>query len=173
MLMVRHAESEWNRVFGPTRIDAALPDPSITAEGAEAARAAALDLHGRGIERVLTSPYRRTIQTACILAESLDLPIEVEPLVRERCAFSCDQGSRPSLLAREWPQLDFSTLEERWWGRAIESMDSLAVRAERFLRGAATRPDRERLLVVSHWGFIRCVTGAEVGNLAVMRVAFD
>jgi glucosyl-3-phosphoglycerate phosphatase len=171
MLLVRHAQSEWNRVFGATRVDAAMPDPAITAEGVTQSRLAAEDFTALAPVRIIASPYRRTLQTAVIFAEILQLPITIDPMVRERCAFSCDQGSHPALLRAEWPHLDFSGLEERWWGRTIESMESLARRAEQFLERARTLPDRNRVLVVSHWGFIRCVTGAEVGNLAAVRVA--
>lgn len=173
LLLIRHAESEWNRIFGPSRIDPGIPDPSITAEGEEAAHQAARELVGRPFTRIVTSPYRRTVQTSGILAAALALPIQIDPLVRERCAFSCDQGSPPDELARLWPDLDFGGLDRRWWGGVIESMESLSQRAEAFLARARTWPDRDHVLVVSHWGFIRCVTGAEVGNLAAIRVTFD
>lgn len=173
MLLVRHAESEWNRLFGPWRIDAGPADPAITPEGAEAARESAAALRDAGYRRLLASPYRRTLQTAALFAEVLRLPLTVEPLVRERCAFTCDQGSPTSALRRDWPDLDLAALEERWWGPTIESMESLAARGARFLERARGLPDRDRTIVVTHWGFIRCVSGAEVGNLESIRLEFD
>lgn len=172
MLLIRHAESEWNRVFGPSRVDAGIHDPSITAAAREATRACAADLRAHGLARIVASPYRRTLQTATVIGRELALPITIDARVRERCAFSCDQGTPGSSLAAAWPELDASGLEERWWGRLIESMDSLAGRARQFLGDAAGWPDRNRVLVVSHWGFIRCVTGREVHNLTAVRVAF-
>ncbi|MEZ5865217.1 MAG: histidine phosphatase family protein [Geminicoccaceae bacterium] len=91
--------------------------------------AAAERLVGAGFRRLLASPYRRTLETASRIADRLGLDIEVEPLVRERCAFSCDQGSPASVLARDWPMLDFGGLEEIWWGWRIESQASLEARA--------------------------------------------
>jgi broad specificity phosphatase PhoE len=173
MLLVRHAESEWNRVFGPTRIDPGMPDPPITAEGREATLTMAATLAGQPFARIITSPYRRTLQTASILATALGLAVTIEPRVRERCAFTCDQGSHPERLVTEWPHLDFSALAERWWGGAIESTVSLRARADCFLAAAREFPDRDQVLVVTHWGFIRCLTGAEVGNLATVRLSFD
>ncbi|MCS6877149.1 MAG: histidine phosphatase family protein [Geminicoccaceae bacterium] len=173
MLLVRHAESEWNRRFGASRVDPGLPDPPLTAEGAAAARIAARRLEGLGIARLLTSPYRRAVQTAVIFAEELGVPIEVEPLVRERCAFSCDQGSPPERLAAEWPHLDFGRLEPLWWGGTIESMASLHARARRFLERASRFEDPRRIAVITHWGFIRCLTGREVGNLDAVRLRLE
>ena len=173
MLLVRHAESEWNRIFGPTRIDPGTPDPPITAAGAEQARAAAAQMAGRAFSRIITSPYRRTLQTSAIFADALRLSITIDPRVRERCAFSCDQGSHGRRLRAEWPHLDFTALDERWWGSTIESIDSLALRAQAFREDARTFGDRDDILVVTHWGFIRCLTGAEVGNLAAVQLSFE
>lgn len=172
-LLIRHAESAWNEHFSASRIDVGLPDPPLTARGRQQASAAAERLRGAGVERLLTSPYRRTLETASILAAALDLPITIDPIVRERCAFSCDQGSSPSDLARDWPELDFSALDEVWWGGAIESWPSLAARCDIFRTALRTMPDRNRLAVVTHWGFIRGLTGAELHNTESIRLASD
>jgi glucosyl-3-phosphoglycerate phosphatase len=172
-VLVRHAESEWNRAFGTYRIDAGITDPGLTPTGVGQARELADRLLGSGIGRIVASPYRRTLQTAAIVAEALEVPVEVEPLVRERCAFSCDQGSAPEELAREWPHLDLGGLGPCWWGGAIESVESLGARCTLFRERLRRRPDRDTLLVVSHWGFIRGLTGLEVKNAALVRLDHD
>jgi glucosyl-3-phosphoglycerate phosphatase len=171
-LLIRHAESVWNEHFSASRIDVGLPDPPLTARGAEQARRAAERLRGgeHRLARLITSPYRRTLQTAAILAAELGLPVAVDATVRERCAFSCDQGSPPAQLAREWPGLDFSGLDDVWWGGVIESWPSLAERCETFRRAIAAAPDRDEVAVVSHWGFIRGLTGAELHNTDTIRL---
>lgn len=171
MLLIRHAQSEWNLHFGRTRTDPGLPDPPLTAEGTRQAEAMAADLAMLGIRRLVTSPYRRTLETAAIFARSLNVPIEVDALVRERCAFSCDQGSPPEALARAWPDLDFSRLEPVWWGGLIESHAALERRCELFRQRMAALADQDRVAVVSHWGFIRCLTGHELANTAYVRLA--
>ena len=40
MILVRHAESEWNRHYSRTRIDPGIPDPPLTADGRAPGRAA-------------------------------------------------------------------------------------------------------------------------------------
>ncbi len=171
MLLVRHAQSEWNLHFGRSRIDPGIPDPDLTAEGLRQAEQVAAALGRQAVTRLICSPYRRALRTASIVAGTLGLPIAVEPLVRERCAFSCDQGTPAADLARDWPGLDFSHLPAIWWGGLIESHDSLAARCAAFRAKAAAMADRERVAVISHWGFIRCLTGEAVDNTAIVRLA--
>jgi broad specificity phosphatase PhoE len=171
MLLIRHAESEWNLHFGQSRIDPGIPDPVLTAEGLVQAEAIAGQLRGSGIRRLLSSPYRRTLQTATIISKALGgVEIEIEPLVRERRAFSCDTGSAPEQLKRLYPALDFNLLEARWWGDTIESITTMERRVATFLGKAREIADRDSLAVVTHWGFIRCATGDEVGNTGAVRL---
>ena len=173
MLLVRHGESAWNRRFGPTRIDPGLPDPGLTPLGEEQASKAAELLAGRGIVRLVASPYRRTLQTAMLIAARLGLPVAVEPLVRERCAFSCDLGSDPAELAREWPGLALDALPAVWWGGRIESEAALERRCRVFYERASGWQDKNAVAVVSHWGFIRALTGKAVGNAEIVTLAFE
>jgi broad specificity phosphatase PhoE len=173
MLLIRHAQSEWNLHFSRTRVDPGLPDPSLTAEGVRQAEAAADELRSAGIRRLVASPYRRALQTATIIGERLGLAITVEPLVRERCAFSCDQGRPAAELVRDWPALDMSGLDEIWWGGLIESHASLNDRCDRFRERAAGWGDDEQVGVVSHWGFIRALTGQMLGNIGTVRFRPD
>ena len=169
MLLIRHAQSEWNFHYGRTRIDPGIPDPSLTELGVEQAFAAAERLADRDLAAVVASPYRRSLQTAAIIGGRLGLDIRVDPLVRERCAFSCDQGSVPADLQRLWPDLAFDHLHDCWWGEVVESHASIEARAESFRQEAAAWPDEARTLVVSHWGFVRALTGLEVENGAIVR----
>ncbi|WP_222183828.1 histidine phosphatase family protein [Geminicoccus harenae] len=164
MLLIRHAQSEWNVRFSRTRIDAGPADPVLTPAGREQAGAAAALLAGWPIRAIVTSPYRRCLETAALIADRIHAPVRVDALVRERCAFSCDRGSPPGLLGRLWPELDFDHLDESWWGRAIESQPSIRRRAAAFREEARTWPDQDRTLVVTHWGFLRALTGLEVEN---------
>jgi broad specificity phosphatase PhoE len=110
MLLVRHAQSEWNLHFGRSRVDPGIPDPALTVEGVRQAEAICDELRRHEVVRLICSPYRRALQTASIVARALGLPIAIDPIVRERCAFSCDQGSPPADLARDWPWIS-----RIWW----------------------------------------------------------
>jgi glucosyl-3-phosphoglycerate phosphatase len=170
MILVRHAESEWNRHFSRTRIDPGIPDPPLTEVGRRQARRLIDRLAGAEVSRLVASPYRRTLETATIVAEALGLSIAVEPLVRERCVFSCDLGTPPRELATLWPDLDFAHLEEQWWGVPAESEASLATRCAAFRAKTDPLPDRPQVGVITHWGVIRALTGQELTNAACVRL---
>jgi broad specificity phosphatase PhoE len=170
MILVRHAESEWNRHFSRTRIDPGIPDPALTEDGRRQAERLSGQLAGTGIARLIASPYRRALETATIVARALDLRVAVEPLVRERCVFSCDLGTPRSELSALWPDLDFSHLDELWWGEPDESEASLAERCVAFRVKTDDLTDRHEVAVITHWGFIRAITGQEVTNATLVRL---
>lgn len=164
MILMRHGQSEWNVIYAKTRVDPGMPDPGLTEEGRRQAAEAGRALAQRGIKRLIASPYRRTLETAAILAERLSLGVTIEPLVREHCKFGCDVGSHRSVLAQDWPHLDFSDLPERWWPDLDETEEQVLDRARAFRAAMAEREDWSATAVVSHWGFIRLLTGAQLGN---------
>jgi broad specificity phosphatase PhoE len=170
MILVRHAESEWNRHFSRTRIDPGIPDPALTRAGRRQAKRLIDELAAAKVNRLVASPYRRALETATVVANALGLPVAVEPLVRERCVFSCDLGTSPRQLAALWPDLDFSHLEERWWGVPAESEASLDRRCAAFRAKTDPLPDRRQVAVITHWGVIRALTGQELTNAACIRL---
>jgi broad specificity phosphatase PhoE len=163
MILVRHGESEFNVVFSRTRVDPGIRDPELTPNGRRQAAQAATALAGYGIDQVVTSPYTRALQTAEIVAEILGVAVEVEPLVRERGFFACDIGTAASDLTQAWPQHDFGHLDEIWW-QEDETEASVADRCRRFHECVVDHRHWPRLAVVAHWGFIRALTGLELGN---------
>ena len=169
MILVRHGESEFNVVYNVTREDPGIVDPGLTEEGVRQAGAAAESLAGRGLRRVLASPSTRTLHTADIIATALGLPVAIEPLVHERCFFACDVGSPRSTLIERWGHFDFRDLAERWWPEPEETEEELAARCQAFRADMARKEDWRHVLVVSHWGFIRGLTGEAVANGTVMR----
>jgi broad specificity phosphatase PhoE len=175
MILLRHAQSEFNAAFAVTRIDPGIPDPKLTPAGREQARTAAQALRTAGVRRLISSPYRRALETATIIAEALDLEVAVEPLVRERAAFHCDIGTPPAGLCALFPRYRFDHLEDPWWhdhvGTGIaETEVALAQRCTAFLSAAESLPDRNSVAVVTHWGFIRAATGKPVANCEIVRL---
>ena len=170
MILVRHGQSEFDVVFSVTRRDPGIRDPRLTAEGRRQAEAAADALVRHGIERLIASPYSRALETAEIVARHLSVTITVEPLVGERAAFACDVGTPRGDLKTRWPHLSLDHLAEEWWPALTESEDRLSARCTAFRAHMRTQPDWARVAVVSHWGFIRGLTGLTVQNGAVLRV---
>jgi broad specificity phosphatase PhoE len=164
MILLRHGQSEFNQLFTATRRDPGIPDPKLTALGHQQAETAAEALAAQDIRRIIASPYSRALQTAAPLARRLGLPVLVNPIVRERYAFSCDIGSPTTHLGAEWPHLDFSHIEEVWWPQQEEPAEQVLARAALFRGEMAALEDWRHTVVVSHWGFILAMTGRSVAN---------
>ena len=169
MILVRHGQSHFNLHFHATRVDPGLVDPGLTEDGMAQARQVAEVLRGQDIGRILASPYTRTLETAAIIAEGLSLPITVEVVVRERAYFTCDIGTPRSVLAERWPQYEFGHLDEQWWPDLDETEAQVHERCRSFRSLMARQTDWSRVLVVTHWGFIRGLTGQEVQNGEIVR----
>ena len=168
MYLLRHGQSEFNVHFSKTRIDPGIEDPALTDLGRAQAGAAAAALAPRGLTRIVASPYRRTLETAAIVADALGLPIEIDSLVRERCWFACDIGTPTSQLRKLWPGIDFDRLGERWWPANGESEAQLSGRCGVFASRMHRATDWGETVYVSHLGFIRGLTGLAVGNGTVV-----
>ncbi|MEK9725395.1 MAG: histidine phosphatase family protein, partial [Rhodospirillaceae bacterium] len=120
-------------------------------------------------------PYTRALQTAAIIGEILDLPISVDPHVRELSAFACDIGTPRAHLLDRFPALDFNRVtDEIWWHRhdveGREPEDALHERCLAFVEHMCEAADWHEVGVVTHWGVIRALTGEGVDNCAMRRV---
>jgi broad specificity phosphatase PhoE len=156
-------------VYGRTRQDPGITDPALTEEGRRQIAALAEALRGEGLKRLIASPYTRALETAAILAAALDIPVIIDPIVGERAAFACDVGTCCSLLRQRWPEWQFDHLEEQWWPDLEEAEHAVVRRALTFRQTVAELPDWRHLGVVSHWGFIRALTGVELANGQALR----
>ncbi len=169
MILVRHGQSEFNVVYSVTRVDPGIRDPRLTEEGRRQAAAVGKTLADQGVRRILASPYMRALETAKIIAEHLNAPIAIDPLVGERAAFACDVGTPTSQLSKFWPSLALHHLEEEWWPAMEEHETSLSQRCATFRERMLADAARHELLVVTHWGFIRGLTGQQVTNATWLR----
>ncbi len=164
MILLRHGQSEFNLHFTATRKDPGIVDARLTPLGHDQAREAAERLGHEPIARIIASPYTRALQTAAPLAAKLAVPVLINPVVRERCAFACDIGSPRTELAQTWPHHDFSAIEEIWWPPMPEPAVAVIDRAALFRAEMSALPDWENTLVVTHWGFIMALTGLSIQN---------
>ena len=164
MILMRHGQSEFNLHFSATKKDPGIADPRLTPEGhAQAARAAA-SLAGRDIRHIIASPYTRAMQTAAPIAAALNLPVRIDPLIRERYHFTCDIGTPRTELASAWPHHDFEHLDEVWWPGSTEDEASVEARAAQFRADMAANGAWDHTLIVSHWAFLLTLSGASLQN---------
>ncbi|MCZ6719958.1 MAG: histidine phosphatase family protein [Proteobacteria bacterium] len=169
MFLIRHGESEWNARFKVTQEDPGIRDAPLTPVGREQAAAAAEQLRVHDVRRIITSPLTRALETAGIIATALDLPITVEPLVCEQFYYSCDVGTPRSQLSELWSHLDFSHLEEEWWQAQGESEQAMIERCVAFREAMAAAEDWPFVAVVSHWAFIKGLSGKDTRNAEPVR----
>ncbi|MGW0231806.1 bifunctional RNase H/acid phosphatase [Actinopolymorpha singaporensis] len=100
LLLLRHGETE--RSQAKRFSGSGGEDVSLTERGRAQAAAAARSLADRlGVAAVVSSPLRRTRQTAEVVAATLGLPVEVEPGLAET-AFG------------EWDGFTFAEVGQRW-----------------------------------------------------------
>lgn len=170
MILLRHAQSLFNVTFSVTRVDPGIEDPALTEHGQTQAREVAAALRGHPVKRIITSPYTRALETTAIVNETLGLPVTVESLVGERAGFVCDIGTAREHLAPRWPQFVLDHLPSRWWPERETEADIVA-RCRRFRERMRGEPDWRHVLVITHWGFIRGLTGKTVANAET--IAFD
>lgn len=169
MILLRHGETQFNVVFGATREDPGIADPALTANGQAQAQAAAQKLLSHEVAQIVVSPYQRALETGNIIASTVRAQVRVEPLIRERYAFSCDVGTPRSGLMATWTGYSFDHLEETWWPAGEESEGALHARCRRFSDVMAENGDWRRTVVVTHWGVIRALTGRQVINGEMLR----
>ena len=178
---VRHGETVWN---AETRMQGQL-DTALNERGRWQARRAAEALAGEGIEAIFASDLARAFDTARAVADRLDLPIAIDPGLRER-SFGVFQGSTYAEIDARWP-----AEAARWrrhepdfgpqGGETFRAFNARAVAAA--TRIAASQPGRT-ILIVTHGGVLDCLYRAasridlaaprswQLGNAAINRLLY-
>lgn len=169
MILMRHGQSAFNVVYAQTRQDPGIRDPGLTEEGRRQVEAAVERLRRRPPRRIVASPYSRTLETADIVARAFRLDIAVEPIIGERAVFTCDIGTCRTELVGRWPHIALDHVNEEWWPAVEESEDALDLRCRRFRTALCGNGDWGGVLVVTHWGVIRTLTGHRVQNADLVR----
>ena len=174
MFLVRHGESEFNQDFKKTRRDPGIIDPPLTQLGIQQIQQTADFFRDKDIQFCVSSPYQRALQTSAVLFDLRIQNLTVNFLVGEQFGFSCDIGSPRSELEKKWPQIDFENLAEVWWPSEPETESAVSQRGALFLGETSSRfLNTDKLVVVSHWGFIKSVTGLTLENGSVVELRED
>lgn len=169
MILMRHGQSHFNVHFGATRTDPGLRDPGLTDLGRAQVTAAVDHLRREEVTAIVASPYSRTLETAEIVADALDLTFTVDPVIGEQAVFTCDIGTPRRQLAERWPHLDLEHIPDEWWPALDESDHALDSRCTQFRVGMAEGGAWKGVLVVTHYHVIRTLTGHPVPNAALVR----
>jgi phosphoserine phosphatase len=158
ILLARHGESDWNR----DRRWQGHADRPLTDLGREQARALADRLAATELDAVYSSDLERARETAAIVAESHQLPVNELSDLRE-----VDVGSWSGLTRAEAEER-FPNAFRRWtegeegWDDG-ETYEQLSERVIGAVLAIAARHPRDRVLLVAHGGSIRAVHAAALG----------
>ncbi len=148
---IRHGQSEANTddVFQG-------PDSPLTKLGEEQARFVGERIKGVDAEVVITSPMPRAQQTADIIADLTNLPIEQNALVREYLPPTSLVGvSRTSDKGRTYVLQMLQNLDNpKWHYEDEENYHEMHDRAVELLTQLEER-DEEKILIVTHVGILR------------------
>ncbi|KAI1153449.1 phosphoglycerate mutase-like protein [Nemania diffusa] len=168
LILVRHAQAEHNSTK-----DYSLHDPSLTEVGWEQChdlrRGLMEDPLAQQAELIITSPMRRTIQTALATVGWLvekGVKIQADAHWQENSAKPCDCGTEISKVAEEFPSIDYSTVDPVWPDKTSPAGSqyhytkaAIIARGQAALQKLYERPEKV-IIVVSHSGFLRLgVTG--------------
>jgi broad specificity phosphatase PhoE len=164
LVLIRHAQALHN-VAG----DWSFHDPKLSDLGEQQSR----ELHeslktskiGNEVELIVVSAMRRTLQTATIgLDWLIKKGIKVMPDAnwQENADKPCDTGSPISVMEEEFPNYDFSTVDQNYPDKTTNlssnpyafTQKAILARGQSCLKALYDRPEKV-IAVVSHSGFLR------------------
>lgn len=157
--LARHGETDWNRDLRWQ----GHSDPPLNERGRRQAHALADELDGMRLAAVYASDLRRASETAEIVASRLDVPVTVDPALRE-----IDVGSWEGFTLTEL-ETRFPEAVARWEERGEhgweggESHDQMAARVHDAVQSIAAGHEGEEILVVTHGGPIRALKALAAG----------
>ena len=152
--LIRHARTEWNeqkKIQGQS-------DSPLSASGVRAARAWGFFLKNHDYDLILSSDLGRSLQTADLIRESLDVPLHMDQRLREQ-DWGRWTGNTVAELRKEEPDLVLRH-ENLGWGfkpPGGEDRNQVHDRSRDALRAAADAWPGRNILVVTHEGVINCL----------------
>ncbi len=165
ILLARHGETDWNR----DRRVQGHSDTTLNETGRAQARALAAALAAEPLDAVYSSDLSRARETAEIVAARHELPVSLDPQLRERSFGS-------------WEGLTGAEIDARFGDWSLhdgETDDHVRERVLAATHRIVARHPGEEVLVVSHGGVLASLwhhaSGARLerwANCAVYRLAF-
>jgi len=159
LYLVRHAQSMSNT--GEANI---YDDPPLTEVGIEQARRLAKRLSYQSITAIYSSPLKRALQTAQIVAEALSLSVQVDEGLREVIMGSPTTDVR-SLIGPEALEAARRIAKTLRWDAfpGSEGSRSARKRVRTAIDAIARRHPRGRIVLVTHAGVIQTYVSIVLG----------
>jgi 2,3-bisphosphoglycerate-dependent phosphoglycerate mutase len=154
LIFVRHAEPDYTTAITDFK---GAPDPALTERGRRQAARLARRLREQDVDAIYTSPMRRAIETAAIIAAEKGLPIistqnlreiEVSPRVVSNVPADEHQDPASQVLARflenpRWDSIEGMEPSRAFRRRVTETVDAIV-----------SRRAGQRVVLVTHAGVI-------------------
>jgi len=148
--LARHGETTWN-VDG--RYQGQLNESELTSRGKLQAAGLADALGPAGVGAIISSPLRRCVQTASAVAETCNVKIQIQPLLRE-----ISHGTWEGLLKGDVQRTDPQTLalwRERPYGVTFDGGETLEAVTQRWNNFADDFRPPAPTLIVTHDVLVR------------------
>lgn len=158
ILLVRHAQSEWNAV----RRWQGQADPPLSPFGVEQAEGLAKHPLLASFDAIVTSDLQRASATADAIARGRGASVAVDAGLRELDVGSWSGQTRAAIEAEQPGAIARYKAGETLW-EGGETLEQHAVRAREVAARLAAWPDGEELVVVSHGGTIRILLSLFLG----------
>jgi broad specificity phosphatase PhoE len=160
ILLIRHGETDWNRIH---RLQGGDSDTPLNALGIQQAESVALRLKSEKIEAVYSSPLQRALRTAQAIAAYHQLEVTTNPALKEIHVGELEGAGTETLKVR-WDQLvcqggDLN--DPRMSG--IEPIREVQERAWAAIQDMGRRHPEGNVVVVSHNIAIMSIVCAVLG----------
>jgi len=151
--LLRHGEATHNAngVISSSEQERGSNPPQLTIVGRSAIKKVSIELESDKIDLIYSSPYRRTMETAAIIAKGLGLEVIRDERIRET-----EMGILDGLTEDEFDEY-FESEEERY-EKAPEDGENLTevyARAKEFIDEMEGEYNQKKILVVSHADTLR------------------
>ena len=159
ILLVRHGENDWVKEH---RLAGWLPNIHLNENGRQQAKAVAARIRSLPVKAIYSSPVTRCQETACYIADALQLPIATLDDVGE-VQYGDWEGEKIKELAKNplWGTVQFFPSRMRFpQGEALREVQFRVIQA---LEKLSTQHKKEMIVVVSHADLIKLVLAYYLG----------
>ena len=158
IILIRHGETDWNRV---RRLQGHI-DIGLNARGMQQAQALATALAGEAVEAIYASDLQRARDTAEAIAAKHQLPVKIDPALRERC-YGAFEGLMYDEISTHFPEA-FAQWRARdpyarfpAGERSAETLHEFSLRAVAAVTLLARQHQGGKIVIVTHGGVLDCI----------------
>lgn len=186
ILLIRHGETDWN---AEKRLQGHLDVP-LNEQGRRQAAALGRALREEHLDAVIASDLSRAKETAQAVAVARDVPLHIDPDLRERC-YGAFEGLLYDEISARYPEAYAA-----WKARDIdarfpegvnvaETMREFSERVVGAVKRIVSEGNYKRIALVTHGGVLECVYRAaqgmgfdrardfEIRNASINRFVWD